>query len=241
MRFILTNAQRLTNAASCTLGKILALGILLAVPTLGLTRLSSDLFASWQGRSDEETTLVGDSTEGLLAFDAPASTLREYQLRVQDSSASTSRGDGSKQPTLLAKDWRFTAQPANINQINGFMNTLTRDEFLSDLALLRFGVPSNIVNLVFLQQMNLNRIVNQDLLAIAQTTPLNVQQINGFVGNIVVRELLFDAWLTTMGATPNAMSFILGQQLGFNEVITQFFLLAAPQVPTPVQPVSPST
>lgn len=236
MRFIRTIGQRLIMGSPSALGKLVALGLLLAVPTLGLTSLGSDLFASWQGRGIAEATVAGDSTEGLLAFDAPASTLRQYQLQVQDSAESTSQPDGSKQPSLLAKDWRFTAQPANTDQINGFMGTLTRTEFISDLLLLQAGVPSNVVSLVLLQQLNLNRTVNANLLTISQTTPLNVSQINGFIGNIVQRELLFDAWLTTRGVTPSALSPILGQQLGINEVISQFFLSAAPQ-----QSVSPSS
>jgi len=235
MRFILTIGQRLKISSSGTLGKVLAIGILLAVPTLGLTRLSSDLFASWQGQSNEAASLANDSIEGLLAFDAPTSTLAEHQLRVQGSSASKAKE--TAQPSLLAKDWRFTAQPANIDQINGFMGTLLRDEFISDLTLLNAGVPANVVNSVVLQQIALNRIVNQDLLTIAQTNPLNVQQINGFIGNIAVRDLLFDAALSAQGVSSHALSLILGQQLGFNEVISQFFLLAAPK---PQQMVSPS-
>jgi len=77
MRFVLTIGQRLKHGSPYVLGKILAIGVLLAVPTLALGRLSADLIAAWRSGSVEQATLLSNSSDGLLAFDAPASTLRQ--------------------------------------------------------------------------------------------------------------------------------------------------------------------
>ena len=240
MQFIVTTGQRLTAGSQRVLGKALAIGVLLAVPTLGLARLSTDLLAFWHNPGASEAVLVGNSTEGLLAFDAPASTLRQYQLRVNDSVSAKGQADRSIQTSLLATDWRNTAQPLDITPtINSYMSTLARTQFISDAWLLSAGMPPDVLGLVMVQQTALNQIVTQDLFTISQTVPLNVPMINGFLGNIVMNEFIFDNWLISAGVSPSVMALLLGSQIGFNEVVSQFFLSVIP--PTPLQPASPSS
>jgi len=146
MHFIGTMGQRLMIGLPRVLGKILAIGVLLAVPTLGLARLSGDLLTSWQSRNADDAASVQNALDGLLAFDAPASTYRQHQLRNNDSSSSRP-GEGATKPSLLAEDWRFTAAtpPDLTSVINGYLNTIVRDQLVSDLLLLNAGVPTNIV------------------------------------------------------------------------------------------------
>ncbi|MGH7172871.1 MAG: hypothetical protein ACRELG_21530, partial [Gemmataceae bacterium] len=239
MQFMVTIGQRWRVCSWCAMGKVLAIGILLAVPSLGLARLSADFFASWQGRSAEEAVLANSPADGLLAFDAPASTLRQYQLRVKDSVSTTGSADGATQPSLLADDWRNTAQPtSSASTINGLMATLVRDQVISDALLLNEGASPDIVNLYMLEQSALNQTVTQNLMAISQTTSLNVPMINGFIGSLVVKELLIDAWLTANGASTSTLSSILGNEIGFNEVVTQYFLSVSPTPLTPATPTS---
>lgn len=242
MRFVVTIGQRWKHGSPYVLGKVLAIGVLLAVPTLALGRLSADLIAAWQSGSVEQATLLSNSSDGLLAFDAPSSTLRQYQLRVKDSSSATEQADNLTQPSLLVKDWRYTAQPTNLSPVvTDFVNTLVPKELILDARLAQAGMPPNAVGLVALQQFVMNRAILQEISTISQG-PLNVQMINGFIGNLVLHQLVFDNWLSSNGVPPNAMILLLSQQLSFNEVLTQNLLLAAqPNVqPKPLQPASPS-
>lgn len=239
MQFISTIRQRLTMSSPRTLGKILALGVLLAVPSLGLARLGADFFASWQAARAEQGVSAEDSLEGLLAFDAPAATLRQHQLRKDSSSSSKGSDKAVARPVLLVDDWRFTASPVNPTaMINGDLTALANNQFLSDIFLLNAGLPSNLLLPLLYQQAGLNQMVAQDLRAISMTNPPNFGMINGFLGNILLNEFFFDSFLMSMGASANTLSGVLGSQLGYNEVVAQYFLNA---IPAPLTPGSPTS
>jgi len=245
MQLILKLTQPWKAISPRVLGRVLAIGILLAVPTLGLAHLSQDLFVSWQGRGSEERVLAG---EGFLPFEAPTSTLRQHQLRVNNSSSVSGKVDGLPQPSLLIEDWQFTAQSTNLTPtINNMVGTLKRAEFLSDAYLSSTGVPSSTLSLVMLQQHLANQTLNRDLVALSHiTTVQNLTMINGFLGNLILQQAFFDNLLVSTGISPTALSSVLAQQLGFNEAAAQYFVKIAQQAlesnvqPTPPQPASPS-
>lgn len=224
-----------------SLGKLLAIVVLLAVPTLALTHLGAAFSPAWQDRGSDEAALAGGES---FALNAPTATLRQQQ----HANAASNLTKATAEPALLAEDWRFTAQPTALTpSINNMIATLIHKEFISDQMLARQGVPPNALFLIQLQQYNANKLLLNDLNALSKiTSPQSLLMINADVGNLVVREAVFNIFFQSMGASPALMQMVLTQELAFNEVSTQNMVSTAQQAltptptPTPPVPVSAS-
>lgn len=90
-------------------GAALTLTVLTAVAVVGLTLLGSEVLASWKGPGNAEQTLAARSAfEGLLTFDAPASTAARQEVQAKETQNSKDSTSNASNAPLLVKNWKYT-------------------------------------------------------------------------------------------------------------------------------------
>lgn len=106
MRFTTAIGQRLSGSWKRVAGASLTLVMLSAVAFLGLALLGSDVLASWTTSGNTEPALAsGNAFEGLLAFEAPASTVSRLEATTKE--AQNGKDPVSNAP-LLVTNWKPT-------------------------------------------------------------------------------------------------------------------------------------
>ncbi len=147
--FVNTIGQRTKRTA----GAILTIVMLSAVAIVGLSLLGSDVLASWKTPDSAEKTLA--ASQGLLTFEAPASTLAQFQAKEKDAQNGKDLVDTA---ALLVKDWKNTSLTlAEFQNLQRFLITfwIVQDTYLAGLIPQQNLDAIIFFQLLFLQQFAL--------------------------------------------------------------------------------------
>jgi hypothetical protein len=108
MRFITAIKQGWRNRWVQAVRTSGAIVLLSTVSVLGLALLGVEVFAAGKASDSSNPALASGTFEGVLNFDAPATTVA--RLEAQSEEATKSKAQANSAPVLL-KNWKFTQNP----------------------------------------------------------------------------------------------------------------------------------
>jgi hypothetical protein len=165
MPFAAVTGPRWRARGKRAIGATLTLVMLSAVAVVGLALLDSDVLASGKVPGNTEQALASSSAfEGLLTFEAPASTVSRLEATTKEAQKDK---DLTRNAPLLVKNWKYTQSSlADLVQLSlnlyvqGIALQLV-EQFLDSLGpLVNQGLVDQIFTAAYRAVMGLQEFVN---------------------------------------------------------------------------------
>ncbi len=151
VRYVIAIGQSLRGNWKGTAGTALTVVMLSAVAIVGFASFGSDVLASWKAPENAEQALA--ASQGLLTFEAPASTLAFFQAKEKDELNGKDLVDVA---ALLVGDWKNTS--LTLAQFNQIEQLLLFFESYVNQGLIENGMDMENVMLYVAFEIEFNRL-----------------------------------------------------------------------------------